>query len=181
MNLTLRQRLRLAIHDPGAVAGRKRGPSWPSTDEAHSEEEESIGDWTHRAVCKVVWPELVPSHIYLVTWSEGDEAAKMCDLPSLARWPGDRYFAEKDQATRAGLYGYVSQELALRQQEPSPGFDYERELSQIRQRLTYRRTAGGEEWAEQLYEHDMPTGLHLRRIRLHRSTTVDPPPDETAK
>lgn len=178
MKLTLRQRLRLAIHDPGVFAGNKLGPSWGEGHAAYAEEEESVSDWIMRAVMGVVWPELAPRHIYCLTWRDGDESANSIPDPD-DRWPGDRYYTEEQAARHAGRLGYIRHELALEEAEPRPGWVREREEQRLFQKLAFRRFKGGEEWSEQLWDNSsVPTGLWLHRVRLNRSATLDPPTRE---
>lgn len=168
--MTFRQRLRMAIHDPGAVVGKKLGPSWPADDPAHRDVEESVSDWMHRAALAVVRPELAPEYIYLVTWADGDMSADLVPDPD-DRWPGNQHFTEKDHATRAGFYGYLRQEWALEQIGEAGG----RTQEQARREIQYRRQRGGQEWVDALYDRNYPTGLEVHRVRLHRSTVLDPP------
>lgn len=50
----LRDRIAQAIYDPGAVVGKRVGPSWGPAHEAYADEQESLWDWQIRAVLQVV-------------------------------------------------------------------------------------------------------------------------------
>ncbi|MEW2474633.1 hypothetical protein AB0875_12660 [Micromonospora gifhornensis] len=42
--------IRRALADPGSIAGRRRGPTWPETEEGWAEEQETLTEWTVRAL-----------------------------------------------------------------------------------------------------------------------------------
>lgn len=166
--VTLRKRLRLAIHDPGAVVGKKLGPSWPKSDPAFRDVEESVSDWIHRAVLSVVRPELAPEHIYLVSWPDGDASADLVPDPD-DRWDGNQYFTESERAARAGLIGYLRHTWALEQAEDELG----RTQEQARRDLRYRRLSGGPSWVDGLCDRNYPTGLTVRRVKMNRGAAPD--------
>lgn len=50
----LYDRIRQAVFDPGAVVGRRLGPSWGEGNPGHAPEQESLWDWVARAVLHTV-------------------------------------------------------------------------------------------------------------------------------
>lgn len=58
--------IRQAIADPGSIVGRKLGPSWGRGKAGYAPEEESVADWSTRAVVAVIdgagrKPQAVPA------------------------------------------------------------------------------------------------------------------------
>ena len=46
--------IRTAIANPAAIAGVRRGPTWPETHEGHAEQQETLPDWQTRAVLTIL-------------------------------------------------------------------------------------------------------------------------------
>ncbi|XTZ17064.1 hypothetical protein ACQSSU_06705 [Micromonospora echinospora] len=46
--------IRRAIANPGSIAGPRRGPTWPTNHEGHTDEQESVTDWQTRAVLRIL-------------------------------------------------------------------------------------------------------------------------------
>jgi hypothetical protein len=51
---TLEDRIAQAIADPGAIVGRKLGPSWGAGNDGHADDEETVPRWSTRAVMAVL-------------------------------------------------------------------------------------------------------------------------------
>lgn len=48
--MTYADQISRAVHDPGAVAGRRRGPSWGRGNDGYAKEQETLWEWVVRAV-----------------------------------------------------------------------------------------------------------------------------------
>lgn len=55
-DFALKDRLRRAVHDPGAVVGRRLGPTWGEGNDGYAAEQETLWDWVVRAVYATTRP-----------------------------------------------------------------------------------------------------------------------------
>jgi hypothetical protein len=95
-------RLSQAIHDPGAVAGRRLGPSWPIGEPGYDTEQETLCSWQLRAVHAVV-TTILAEHAALAdaarAWRTARSEASAMHLSTdyaAAREAGDRLAAAVD-------------------------------------------------------------------------------------